>query len=130
MNAHERGFLEFLAEPGRRRMRTLLEMGEKRRREVRSLLDHAVGLDLRYHEHLQGNLSLAPAVEELLRRRDAPDFCYVMSANPDWDEREMPLCEALQAICGSGHGSFISCIPGRLGYFEYEEPNSAYLLSR
>lgn len=44
MNEHERGFLNFLAEPTKRRMATLLELGEKRRRDVRALLDHAVRL--------------------------------------------------------------------------------------
>jgi hypothetical protein len=41
---------------------------------------------------------------------------------------KMPLAEALAFIFGSGIGTFLSCIPGRLGYFENEDGN--FLLER
>src|SRR5690349_14816252 len=118
MNEHERGFLEFLAEPGRGRMKTLLELGPKRRRDVVSLLHNAVRLDPRFSTHLEGKDATAYHIEPMLLSRGAPPSCYVMSAG-DLDGREMQLGEALDAICGWGSGAFVSCIPGRLGYFEY-----------
>lgn len=42
----------------------------------------------------------------------------------------MPLSEALNAIMGMGDGAFVSCIPGRLGFYEYEDVKSSYLLSK
>ncbi len=42
----------------------------------------------------------------------------------------MPLREALEAIIGIGNGAFVSCIPGRLGFYEYESMKSSYLLQR
>jgi hypothetical protein len=39
----------------------------------------------------------------------------------DLDGREMPLGEVLDAIIGVGDGAFISCILGRLGFYEYED---------
>ena len=130
MNEHERGFLAFLAEPTRRRMETLLELGEKRRRDVRSLLHHAVRLDPRYSRHLTGSDPYPPRVAEMLRKRGAPSTCYVLAANSDLDGREMPILEALDAIIGMQNGAFISCIPGRLGFYEYEDMKSSYLLSK
>ena len=65
----------------------------------------------------------------MLRARGAPPNCYVLSAG-DLDGREVPLRDALDAICGSGNGAFLSCIPGRLGFYEYEDIKSAYLLAR
>jgi hypothetical protein len=129
MNAHESGFLEFLAEPSRGRMKTLLELGAKRRRDVVSLLHHAVRLDARFREHLTGNDAFPGPVETTLRARGAPSVCYVLSAG-DLDGCEVPLRDALDAICGSGNGAFVSCIPGRLGFYEYEEMKSSYLLCR
>ena len=126
MNEHERGFLAFLAEPGRRRMEALLELGDKRRAKVRFLLDHAVLLDPRYSQHLTGPVP----VEAMLRQRGAPSLCYVLAADQDLDGREMPLNEALEAVVGRGHGAFLSCIPGRLGFYEYEDLNRRYLLAR
>jgi hypothetical protein len=42
----------------------------------------------------------------------------------------MPLGEALDSIMGMGHGAFVSCIPGRLGFYEYEDMKSSYLLAK
>jgi hypothetical protein len=130
MNDHERGFLAFLAELTKRRMETLLEMGEKRRRDVRELLHHAVRLEPRFAQHLTGSDAFSGPLETMLRKRGAPSTCYVLSANSDLDGRELPLSEALDAIVGMGDGTFVSCLPGRLGFYEYEDMKSSYLLSR
>ena len=130
MNEHERGFLAFLAEPTRGRLETLLELGPKRRRDVRDLLHHSVRLDPRFAEHLAGADAFPEPAEAMLRKRGAPYTCYVLAGNKDLDGREMPLGEALQAIIGMGDGAFVSCIPGRLGFYEYEDMKSSYLLSR
>lgn len=130
MNPHEHGFLEFLAEPNRRRISALLEKGEKRRTEVRSLLDHATMLDPRFCKRLTGSDALPSPVEAKLRALGAPNMCHVIAAAKGLDGRDMPLREALDAIIGSGNGAFVSCLPGRLGYYEYEEAERSYLLSR
>ena len=130
MNDHERGFLEFLVEPSRRRIETLLERGNKRRHDLRSLLDHAVRLDPRFSQHLTGSEAFPAPVEAKLRSLGAPGICHVIAANSQLDAREMPLREALDAIIGKGNGAFVSCIPGRLGFYEYEDMKSSYLLSK
>ena len=130
MNDHERGFLVFLAEPSRRRMETLLELGEKRRRDVRSLLHHSVRLDPRFSQPITGSDAFSGPIEAMLRKRGAPSTCYVLAASSDLDGREMPLGEALDAVIGMGDGAFVSCIPGRLGIYEYEDIKSSYLLSK
>ena len=130
MNDHERGFLTFLAEPTKRRLETLLELGEKRRRDVRELLDHSVNLAPRLAQQIIGSEAFTGPVEAMLRKRGAPSDCYILSANSALDGREMRLGEALEAIIGMGSGTFVSCIPGRLGFYEYEDMKSSYLLSR
>jgi hypothetical protein len=130
MNEHERGFLAFLAEPIRGRMKTLLELGEKRRRDVRSLLHHSVRLDPRFAQHLAGDEAFPAPVEAMLRKRSAPPTCYVLAANGDLDAREIPLADALGAIIGMGSGAFVSCIPGRLGFYQSEAVKSSWLLAR
>jgi hypothetical protein len=42
----------------------------------------------------------------------------------------MQLSDALHTVRAAAFGAFISCIPGGLGYFEYEEMKSAYLLKK
>ena len=130
MNKHEAGFIDFLAEPSRGRMRTLLELGAKRRKDVRSMLHHSVRLEPRCSQHLIGHLAFSGPVEELLKERGAPSTCFVLAADPDLDGREMPLTEALEAIIGSSNGAYVSCIPGKLGFYEYESMKSSYLLTK
>ena len=130
MNAHELGFPDFLAGKSQRRVRTLFELGPKRRKDVRALLDHAIELDPRYCRHLTGSESLASAVDQLLRSLGAPETCFVISANENLDGREMLLADAVAAVSGGYSGAFLSCIPGKLGYFEYEDIKSAYLLRK
>jgi len=130
MNDHDIGFLQFLAEPGRRRVKTLLELGEKRRKEVRAMLNHDIQLDPRFSQHISGAASFAGPIADALMKRGAPRDCYVLSSNSDLDGRMMPLGEALEAIIGAGEGSFVSCIPGKLGYYESSEMKTSYLLFR
>ena len=130
MNDHERGFLAFLAEPTKRRMETLLELGQKRRRDVWELLHHSVRLDPRFCQHLTGSEAFSGPVEAMLRKQGAPYNCYILAANGELDGREMPLGEALEQIIGRGDGAFVSCLPGRLGFYEYEDMKASYLLSR
>jgi hypothetical protein len=130
MNEHELGFIAFLAPPSGRRFRTLLELGAKRRNDLRALLDHGLNLDPHSAFPLEGRSASAPAIEDALFARGAPSICRVTSADRVLDGREMPLRGAINAISGTSFGSFISCIPGKLGYFEYEDLRSAYLLCR
>ena len=86
-------------------------------------------LDPRFSQHLTGSDAFSDIVEARLRKLGAPANCYVFAVNSDLDDREMPLREALVAIIGMGNGAFVSCIPGRLGFYEYEDTKSSYLLS-
>lgn len=123
MNAHERGFTSFLAEPSQRRVRALFEMGPKKRAKLRALLDHDVQLDPRYARKLQ------TGVLEALLENGAPETCHIISSDPSLDGRDMPLEEALLALEPQG-GGFVSCIPGKLGFFAYEDLGETYVLTK
>jgi hypothetical protein len=68
------------------------------------------------------------AIGHLLRQHGAPAECHVISTDGELDGRELPLDAVLGQIVGVGGGSLLSCIPGRLGYFEGE--SERYILSR
>jgi len=42
----------------------------------------------------------------------------------------MDLSEALAEVIGRGCGTFVSCVPGVLAYFESEEPTEPYICHR
>lgn len=128
MDEHERGFLAFLTEQKRRRVGALLESGPKRRGDLRALLDHAIDFDPRRAKRIAGAEAFPGAIEAMLVARGAPAACHILSACRDLDGQTLPLREALDAVVGKGHGSFLSCIAGRLGFFEGEGPGESWLL--
>ena len=79
---------------------------------------------------IEPSLQRADSIHDELRRRGAPERCYVMSASSDFDGQDAELRQALEEIVGYCAGTFLSCLPGRLGYFEGEEPNERYILER
>lgn len=130
MNEHEHGFLNFVAEDDRRRLSTLLGLGPKRRKDVRAMLDHKVALDPRWVSILSGKEHNPDAVIRRLRLLGAPDTCWMLAAHSDLDGRHAPLQEGVMSLLRSMSGGFISCLPGRLGYFQYEPPGVAYVMNR
>ena len=65
---------------------------------------------------------------ELLATKGAGSRCWVISVNSVLDSRELDLREALDETIGSGMGTIISCVAGKLGYFEDEDVK--YILQR
>ena len=64
----------------------------------------------------------------LLRSRGAGQTCWVISEDSKIDGQEMPLESALEDVIGVGMGTILSCIPGKLAYFEGED--ESLLLAR
>ena len=65
---------------------------------------------------------------QLLKARGAGDNCYAISTHGAIDGRTLPISEALSEVIGQGHGTFLSCVPGRLAYFEGESAKDRFLL--
>lgn len=103
---------------------------ERTRRKLLDRFHHFHDLDPRYATRIEPSEQNPERIYELLRARGAPDDCYVMSAMSDLDGQTVPLAEALSDVVGWCSGTFLSCIPGRLAYFEGEETNERYVLER
>jgi hypothetical protein len=67
-------------------------------------------------------------VHKTLTSMGAGPKCWIISENRKLDGKEMDLEIALQETIGYQMGTIISCVPGKLGYFEDEE--SRYILRR
>ena len=57
-------------------------------------------------------------VAERLQKLGAGDRCHVISANAAIDGRGADLGETLKQVVGKGKPTMVSCVTGRLGYFE------------
>jgi hypothetical protein len=121
MNSHEQAFVQFFVQRTRQE-RALLALAnpKKRRKFVHEFAHH--GTYILTPECLR---SIMPSEQNpdsifsIPRSLGAPDDCHVISEG-SLDGEEVDLLAALNEIIGRGMGSVISCLPGRLGYFEGE----------
>jgi hypothetical protein len=60
-------------------------------------------------------------ISALLRSKGAGPTVWIISEQSNIDAQELGLEDALGRIWGRGIGSILSCIHGRLGYFEDED---------
>lgn len=117
LSAKQQRWLELLKKP-------------KRRADVLRALAHFYDLDARYALSIPAAEQSTGKVLKLLRTRGAPPDCYLLSESAEFDQRTMPLADALDAIVGMGMGTLVSCVPGRLGYYEGEGPGDRRILVR
>jgi len=100
------------------------------REKLRGSLDHFHDLDPLFCWKVRPSQQNRAYILRFLESFGAPPVCHLVSSNSNLDGREMLLADALAHVVGSGYGTFISCIPGELAYFEGEEPNERYICRR
>jgi hypothetical protein len=129
-NMHEYEFARnFIVPEKRARYLSLLE-SKNGRKKILEGFNHCRDLDPRFAKRIPSNQDSESSIEVLLRQKGAPDTCYVMSDNPDIDGSEMSLTDALSKTVAMDAGTLISCIPGKLAYFEMEGFEGRYILER
>jgi hypothetical protein len=122
MNEHEEGFVRSFIEKNKQERTAMFLLQPKRRKEFLRSLAHFRGLDMRYAKVIPPHVAhTAEEWSRLLRSKGAPERCWVISEDLSRDGREVLLEEAFKETLGYGMGTVISCIPGRLGYFEDED---------
>ena len=92
-----------------------------RRETLLRELHHFYEFDGRYMRTLEREEDSPRPLCDLLRDLGAPGTCYVISSWGEYDGEELDLLPALEAIHATGMGSIISCVPGRLAYYEGED---------
>jgi hypothetical protein len=128
MNIHEELFANTFITPAKRERYSSLIKSKKGRKKILNGFYHIRDLDKRYAKLIPANQQSAESIFQTLKQKGAPDICYIMSDDLDIDQKEMPLREAILRIEGSNIGTFVSCIAGRLGYFEKEDISERYIL--
>jgi len=130
LNPHEEQFARAFVVPEKRaRYLSLLE-SHRGRKKLLNGLNHCQDLDPRFAKLIPSNEQSEQSSENLLRTKGAPDKCHVMSDNPDIDNREMALTDALSKTVAMDAGTLISCVLGKLAYLEMEGFDGRYILER
>ena len=114
-------FLGFLANP-------------KNRKKCTESLSHFRWFDQRFAAPLKWKVDQDPKltpwgkhvsgvenIYRLLQSKGAGSTCWAMSEDSEIDGRELDLREALEHVSGRQIGTMLSCVSGKLAYFESED---------
>lgn len=104
----------------------------RNRRKFTESLTHFRWFDQRFASPVQWKVDPKLPLEEgyaqgienimrLLQSRGAGSTCWVISEDSSIDSQELDLRAALEHVSGREIGTILSCIPGKLAYFEGED---------
>lgn len=110
----------FVKRSKRDRYREILS-NPRLRHKFTSRLAHFADFDSKYRVAIPSNKLFAGNIAIELQKRQSPNVVFAISEDPRLDQKEVQLVEALKEIVGSGMGSVLSCIPGRLAFVETED---------
>ncbi len=127
---HEESLVKSFVVPRKRDRIVSLLANPRRRRVVLDTLYHFGDLDDLFVVPVPPPHQNPDGIAEALRSHGAPDSCWVISTDDSLDAREMLLDEVLAAIVGYGKGTLISCVPGKLAFFEGENRGDRCILRR
>lgn len=129
MNLHEEALVKAFVEPSRQERFLMFLAHPKKRRKFTG--EHAHRRDRflqpKFFRSIPPSQQHASTLFALLKSLGAPDTCWVISEG-DLDGCEVDLLAALKKVVGYGMGTLISCLPGRLAYFESEDER--YILQK
>lgn len=117
--AHELGLAQLVIPAKRARYAEQLASAKHRVKFVRAL-SHFHDWDSRYVVAIGTVFSSEQAVA-WLRQRGAGPMCWIVSEYAEYDQKVSELEPAIALVYGRGYGVIVSCIPGRLAYFEDED---------
>src|SRR5438876_11383138 len=92
-----------------------------RRGNLTGSLAHFKHLDMRHALQIPPHQQHTAEILQLHKSKGAPETCCALSEEPELDGRELSLSEALKEVVGRRMGTFLSCLPRRLAYFEDED---------
>ncbi|RBY87272.1 hypothetical protein DQ244_18360 [Blastococcus sp. TBT05-19] len=119
----------FATPPYAERLGGLLQAGKRTtRRKVVDALAHFSGWREECAHRVPSSLQSPAALEEYATKHGAQSTCYVLSEDPDLDDRRLALKEALDQLVGSGMGSLVVLSPAPMALYLGEEQGDVTFL--
>ena len=118
---HEEDLIKAFFVPTKRERYLEMIANPKKRKKFLLELFHFKSLDPQRCFTLPKGVHTAKEIAAFLVQKGAPRSCCVTSTEKELDGQEMLLVDALKRVLGCGFGVFLSCIPGKLAYFEDED---------
>jgi hypothetical protein len=120
LNEHERLLIEnFVAKDKQERLRFLMSEPSRRKR-LRAKFSSTFVLLKEKCRTIPGSDQTPAGIYQLLRNSGALEHCYTISEDAEIDGKDADLREMLDRLVGAGFETIVSCVPGKLAYFEGE----------
>ena len=120
LNEHERLLIENFVEKAKQERLRFLMSEPGRRSRLRTKFSSTLVLLEEKRKSIPGPDQNPAGIYQLLRNSGAPEHCYMISENDDLDGQSANLREILDRLVGAGIETIVSCVPGKLAYFEGE----------
>lgn len=118
---HEEELIKAFFQPTKRERYLEMVTKPKKRRKFLLELAHFKALDPRFCFAVPKGVHGPEEIAAFLSQKGAPRSCRVTSEAKELDSKEMLLVYALKRVVGYQMGTFLSCLPGTLAYFEDED---------
>jgi len=122
---HEIAFIKSFVDKDKQER--LLILVQKNRNKFRSLIPHKIEINKKYASFLDKQED-KEFIYQSLKKYGAPDICHVICENSKYDNIEMNLREGLHELFTVDFGYIISCIPGKLAYYQGEDSYNRAIL--
>lgn len=126
---HELGLAAFVIGAKRERVLGFLSK-DRTRRKLIDALPHFSDWDPACVFPVPSGSQTAEGVLRELTRRGARGTVHIVSTTRHLDGRDVEVADAIRAVVGSSSGTVVSCIAGKVAYFEGEEAGNRLILHR
>lgn len=127
---HEAAFVKAFL-PSEKRARWSQYLADtKRRKEILARMSVGLPFISELGTEVPGAQDFPTELEKLLKAKGAGPACHVIVDGLKMDGRDLPLGEALRAICLHERAAILSCLPGCLAYYKPSSPGRGIILER
>jgi len=118
---HEEALIKAFIDPRKTERYLEIMANPKKRAKFTKDLAHFKALNPKFMVSILPSQQNPTGIANLLKAKGAGARCWVISEDSKLDGQELDLEIALKNTVGYQMGTLISCVPGRLGYFEDED---------
>ena len=115
-------FRTFVVKSRRDRYVNLLQT-QKGKKKFLTYIDHFKDFDKNFVVQISGSNQNKVSLYNNLVNMGAPENCYIICDDLEYDQKTIPLKIALDSLFGSGMSYILICVAGKLGYYEGEDEN-------
>ena len=127
---HLKLFIENFLQEGFKERYLVLVKSEKGLRKIKREISHFRKINPDLIVKIPSNKQSVGEIYNLLKQNGASQNCFVISEDCRIDGLSADLFDILSEVVGSSNGTLLSCIPGKLLYYESEDKKIRMILKK